>query len=900
MPNQDPSIAQELLSHQAFLRRLALDLVGQDADDLVQEVWQRALERPPHHRGQLRGWLSRVARNLAANRWRGEARRSEREERRASERPAASELEARLELRKELVGALDCLHQACRETILLRYFEGLAPRDIAARQGAPLATVKTRLRRGLAQLREALDKRHGGDRHTWMSGLTALGMPLGTGVRAGTPVIGGIIVGTTVKVAAAALVAAVGLYFVTRAPLRESPPMATVVPMTSDAEFEDEADSTDSEGPTAASARTTATRSSVAQEAPESEASPLGANVLRVVLEGLTEEEARMATVTLMAFPERDGGPVAVGEAWPSQGLTSEFVLDPVLASPERLEALRAGELQVAVEHPHHLTRWTAIPRASRVDAATEKTVHEVRVALVRPDFWPEFRLDVRDALTRGHLENLELRIRPGPGAASWGRNTPSTAFADGLSSPIALMGGREPDQLVATVAGLALSPALGARPRLVELSHRFTPERGVIVSARAPGYAWGSAVIDVSQGERELLLEPATALDVRLANVQLERYAALETVPMLCVYLIREDGGNQYLHFEPLDESLEAEGLKLESIAPGGYRVAVELGGGSWTEQPVLAFEEVSLAAGETRALVLQLDDPPAPPARATLGGMVSFPAPTPTWGEEHVRLQLYFQPTQRWRDPDFEFSLANLQRVGGALPTWAFRVEDLPVGRYRVQLMPLLKVWMIDLPAGGAEGLELVLPELAEVLVETVDGRTGETVPRDELWYRHLEPALGQLQSDLARADTEEPGRFQFWCAPGAVRIWPKWPNGAEREFGGNGMDLQLVPGFQPVKFEFEPIYAMRLEFRVDGSALPTGPQGLQTTRDIRAVEHEGRVTDGGLQRDMVVEVSAPGLYEIHFDALDAELYHPIPPRLVGVRAGETTQVIVELHRK
>lgn len=66
MTNPNPHIAQELLAHQAFLRRLATDLVGADADDLVQEVWRKALERPPRHGRQLRGWLSRVARNLAA------------------------------------------------------------------------------------------------------------------------------------------------------------------------------------------------------------------------------------------------------------------------------------------------------------------------------------------------------------------------------------------------------------------------------------------------------------------------------------------------------------------------------------------------------------------------------------------------------------------------------------------------------------------------------------------------------------------------------------------------------------------------------------------------------------------------------------------------------------------
>ena len=130
--------------------------------------------------------------------------------------------------------------------------------------------------------------------------------------------------------------------------------------------------------------------------------------------------------------------------------------------------------------------------------------------------------------------------------------------------------------------------------------------------------------------------------------------------------------------------------------------------------------------------------------------------------------------------------------------------------------------------------------------------------------------------------------------------MRVWPKFPNGVEREFGGNGMDLELVPGLQSVEFEFEPVYALHFEFREDGTALPVGPQGMHTTKDIRAVDHDGRVIDGGLQRDMRVEVSEPGLYEIHFDRIDAERYHPVPPRVVEVHAGATTAVIVELRRR
>jgi len=60
------------------------------------------------------------------------------------------------------------LEEPCRHTILMRYFDGLPPREIAKREGAPIATVKGRLACGLEQLRSRLDTTHGGDRRTWV------------------------------------------------------------------------------------------------------------------------------------------------------------------------------------------------------------------------------------------------------------------------------------------------------------------------------------------------------------------------------------------------------------------------------------------------------------------------------------------------------------------------------------------------------------------------------------------------------------------------------------------------------------------------------------------------------------------------------------------------------------
>ena len=58
----------ELLAHAAWVRRLARVLVRDraTADDVEQQAWAAALERPPPRReGDLRHWWSSVVRNVA-------------------------------------------------------------------------------------------------------------------------------------------------------------------------------------------------------------------------------------------------------------------------------------------------------------------------------------------------------------------------------------------------------------------------------------------------------------------------------------------------------------------------------------------------------------------------------------------------------------------------------------------------------------------------------------------------------------------------------------------------------------------------------------------------------------------------------------------------------------------
>ena len=62
---------------------------------------------------------------------------------------SAAELAERADTLRCVVQAVVELDEPYRETILLRYFEGLAIDAVAARMNAPLETTRARIRRGL-------------------------------------------------------------------------------------------------------------------------------------------------------------------------------------------------------------------------------------------------------------------------------------------------------------------------------------------------------------------------------------------------------------------------------------------------------------------------------------------------------------------------------------------------------------------------------------------------------------------------------------------------------------------------------------------------------------------------------------------------------------------------------
>ncbi len=142
----------------ARLRAAALgNLDDSRVEDVIQDTWVAALEtqNSPH---AWEPWLRRVARNFGRLHQRAERRRREREAHAARPERVSSteEVVQREALRKHVVDAVLGLPEVYRTCLVARYFDQLPPRHIAALLEVPVATVHSRIRRGLEQVRGVL------------------------------------------------------------------------------------------------------------------------------------------------------------------------------------------------------------------------------------------------------------------------------------------------------------------------------------------------------------------------------------------------------------------------------------------------------------------------------------------------------------------------------------------------------------------------------------------------------------------------------------------------------------------------------------------------------------------------------------------------------------------------
>jgi len=159
-PDADPLGWRE---HEPFVRALLRRLVADRdlVDDLAQETWLAAARHSAAAIFLKRAWLGTVARNFALQSLRGRQRRLAREA--AVARPIAEgggDLTSAADpaQRQRLLAIVAALPDPYATVLRLRFFDDLPPTLIAERLALPVETVRTRLKRALAQVRVQLQQ----------------------------------------------------------------------------------------------------------------------------------------------------------------------------------------------------------------------------------------------------------------------------------------------------------------------------------------------------------------------------------------------------------------------------------------------------------------------------------------------------------------------------------------------------------------------------------------------------------------------------------------------------------------------------------------------------------------------------------------------------------------------
>jgi RNA polymerase sigma-70 factor, ECF subfamily len=146
---------------------LTVRILGNKADaeevtlDVYKQIWRTAKDYDPA-RASVQAWIVMLARTRAIDRQRQATSRMRVEQpmedttRLRTPHPGPEEQTAASEAARRLRVALAALANEQREAIELAFYSGLSHSELSARLGAPLGTVKTRIRQGMLKLRREL------------------------------------------------------------------------------------------------------------------------------------------------------------------------------------------------------------------------------------------------------------------------------------------------------------------------------------------------------------------------------------------------------------------------------------------------------------------------------------------------------------------------------------------------------------------------------------------------------------------------------------------------------------------------------------------------------------------------------------------------------------------------
>lgn len=702
------------LKHATALRALAAALAveGNEADDLVQEAWLRAARRGDAD--QPKAWWSAVFRNLVRDSARQRGRRSASEQvaARGEHLPSEVEVLERLEIAQRVAGEVAKLDEPYRTAIHLRYFEGLSAEEIAQRSNAPLETIRARLRRGLQQLRERMDRACGGDRSVWSTALAAIALrgksPVAAAAATSLVSIGGIAM--SVKLAssvAAAIVLGVGAYFLwpsseaasphASAPILEAAAQPSLPPAV-----------TEPAPPCIEPAPARAEAAPAAVPANETPAADDGKFEVRgtvvIVDEKGVERANESGTLSVLAATSEadvDRQELAFENGrWSTRIKKGAFLMVGKLVAGGREALLPKSRPSTPGADPIEVRgKWLPRGRLRVVDAATKQDLREI---------------EVRSAENRG----------PNPDWIHPGDSSEIATVEKSIDSPFDL-----PVHMRVTSYWL-----------------------------HARGYAWARVDFDHTVGgERTVELSAPAALEIAVSGSTPPEGACVRLYPKHDVSF-----GNEARVSVPVALS---GATRIDDMPPGHYFACVELG--EFDTRQRLGETEVDLLERATARATIAIDTSKLDVDTVHLYGTLAVPE-----GVDLARVELVLG-REGGEAADVRLKWTQMTAIDGQPLARRWDAGRVRTGAWGATVRPVLYRQLIHAEGAGELQAEIRVPELVKVHVTVADAATGAVVEPERLSWSdaRIEGLSSGFQCPLMPAGSK--GAYEFSAPAGVVQV-------------------------------------------------------------------------------------------------------------------------------
>jgi hypothetical protein len=238
--------------------------------------------------------------------------------------------------------------------------------------------------------------------------------------------------------------------------------------------------------------------------------------------------------------------------------------------------------------------------------------------------------------------------------------------------------------------------------------------------------------------------------------------------------------------------------------------------------------------------------------------------------------------------------------RRPGNPLP---FRTTRLIPGRYQVEVEPQWRTEIVVQPGGGEFRFEV--PPPVEIRVRVVERETGKPIRGAEVHWHGASEGLRSYRTEFVRPDPD-PGVFTIRAPSDIVDISaraPGWLENTRKAWRAEDPETEALPESGELTMALEKAGMVRVVLRQgEGAFSPAGLDVWIRLKESKTKAGGSSVHSFSLPGEggrFTADSVPPGSHFVQVKDKDGR-FEPVADRPVEVRAGETTEVVVDLVRK